>query len=421
MNWTDTLCESGRFSRRTALAGLGTIGLLGAGVRAAFGRPAESANHLVVIFLRGGADGLNLVAPYAEDDYYQARPSVAVPNPKSTVQDKLLDLDGFFGLHPRLANLYPLYREGQLGIVHAVGSGDQTRSHFEAMASMERGLFNANDYGASGWLGRFLNENPRGSGSPLRAVAMNSVMPDALRGATEAIAIPSLDDFKLDARTELGTYQDLFARLSSAYAEGDDPMAQAGRETLAVMKRLQEAEGATASKGTGAQYGSSDLAQGLRQVASLLRAGVGMQIAWLDMGGWDTHIAQGASTGLHANLAQDLGDSLSVFWNDLGSFQSSTTVVVMTEFGRRIEENSGLGTDHGRGSVMWVLGSNVRGGKVHVKWPGIGKEQREGPGDLPVTTDYRQILGEIVTRNLKGRALEKVFPNLNYRPIGIFT
>lgn len=416
MNWKETLCESGRFSRRAALAGLGAAGLTFGSTRFAFGRAAEQEHRLVVIFLRGGADGLNLVAPYAEDDYFKARPSVAVPGPKSGVNDRLTDLDGFFGLHPRLAALVPNYQEGEMAILHAVGSGDQTRSHFEAMASMERGLFSVNDADASGWLGRFLNENPSGAGSPLRAVAFSSVMPDALRGATQATAIPSLDAFRLQAPKSLGGEADLFARLASAYEDASDEMARAGQETLKVLERIKNLKSAA----TGS-YPNTDLAGGLRQVATLMKSGVGMQVAWLDMGGWDTHIAQGASTGLQASLAKELGDGVAAFWKDLGSLRQSTTLVVMTEFGRRIEENSGLGTDHGRGSVMFVLGSNLKGGKVHVKWPGIGKEQREGPGDLPVTTDYRQVLAEIAVKNLRSRRIERVFPGLTYQPLGIVT
>lgn len=420
-DWTQDLCETPppTLSRRTLFAGLGAEILMLNGVQAML-QEGHDGHVVVVIFLRGGMDGLNVVAPYAEDAYYRGRPTVAIASPKdrrSAGRDRLIDLDGFFGLHPKLSPLFPMFEAGELALVHAVGSGDQTRSHFEAMASMERGL-NSGSGGAAGWLGRYLANNPTANTSPLRALALGAVMPDSLRGATEAISVPSLDEFRLLVPKGLGREDDVVRLLEREYRAGNDPMAHAGRETLKVLKTLREMTDRKPKPENGAAYPDSDLGQGLRQVAALMRANVGLQIACLDRGGWDTHVAQGGSTGLQANLVDDLGRSLAAFRKDLGSQWSRMTVVAMTEFGRRVNENSGLGTDHGRGSAMFVMGGKVRGGRVVAEWPGLEPAQTED-GDLRVTTDYRQVLAEITERRLRARSVGTVFPGLQYKPLGL--
>lgn len=367
---------------------------------------------LVVVFLRGGADGLNVVPPYADDDYHRRRPSLRVQSPKDSPQSaKTLDLDGYFGLHPALAPIYPMYREGQMAVVQAVGSNDQTRSHFEAMSAMERGLAKLGPGAATsnGWLARYLNHTATEDDSPLRAVAIGDLMPDSLRGGISAMALPDLAAFEL--RGDAAYRQ----ALVKSYSQGDDPIATAGRETLRVLDTLNRLDYASYKSA----YPASDLGNALKQVAFLQKAEVGLEVAFLDKGGFDTHVAQGSTTGWLASLLDDVGQSLAAFAKDIGPRFERTTVVVMTEFGRRVYENSGLGTDHGRASFMFVMGGGTKGGKVYGSWPTLADEALEGTGDLRVTTDYRDVLGEVIQRRMGLDDLSPVFPNLKHRPLGL--
>lgn len=401
---------------RRHLLGTGAAGLLAlAGLRpslahASFQVEQTHDNVLVVIFLRGGADGLNMVAPYAEDDYYKARPTIALAKPGSG-GGALIDLDGFFGLHPALAGLEAAFKEGKLAAIQAVGSGDQTRSHFEAMSTMERGIDNRNEAAGGGWLGRHLVSTP-GKNSPLRAVALSSVMPDSLGGAIGALAIDSLSSYRLELPEAL-------PQLEALYADGNDPLAQAGRDTLAVLQQLQRLDPADYKPSANVTYPDTGLGRGLRETAFLVKSDMGLEVACLDMGAWDTHITQGGATGWQATLLRELGDAVGAFLADLGQESKRVTLVVQTEFGRRIDENSGLGTDHGRASVMFVAGGAVKGGRVIADWPSLSVERREGPGDLLVTTDYRDVLGEILDRRLLTRDLTQVFPNHRVSPLGL--
>jgi uncharacterized protein (DUF1501 family) len=365
---------------------------------AAFANPGDERDILVVLFLRGGADGLSLVSPYGEDAYYSQRPTLALKKKDTTV------LDDFFGLHPALGGLEPLYKEGELAVVHAVGSGDDSRSHFEAMSTMERGIVNQQGTAASGWLARHLLESPIKKPSPLRAVAFDYILPDMLRGAIDVSVLQSLADFKLHV-PEGAQGSRVAATLASLYQKGEDPVVRAGRETLAVLDAMKRINPADYKPLNGAAYPETPLGQGLKQVACLSRANVGLEVAALSRGGWDTHVAQGGTVGLLAGELKDVGDSLAAFAKDLGkNDRKRVTVVVMTEFGRRVHENDGLGTDHGRASVMFAFGGGINGGKVYGQWPGLKQEQLEEPGDLRVTTDYRRVLAEIVARRLGGSA-----------------
>jgi uncharacterized protein (DUF1501 family) len=367
---------------------------------------------LVVVFLRGGADGLNIVVPHGEDAYYRNRPSLGIP------RRSLVDLDGFFGLNPALGPLERHFHEGRLAILHAVGSDDRTRSHFEAMNAMERGLSDVRQGAASGWLARHLAATEPARPSPLRAVAFGPIMPDSLRGGTAAIAIESLADFRLTI-PKGASAEVIRTRLRELYRRGSDEMAVAGRETLDVLDSLARLAPQDYEPAGSAAYPESDLGQGLRQVALLVRAGVGLEVAALDKGGWDTHVAQGSTSGWLTALLEDLARSLDAFATDLGEEMRKVTMVVMTEFGRRVAENGGLGTDHGRASMMMVLGGGVRGGKVLGEWPGLDRDALEGPGDLRVTTDYRNVLAEVLGRN--GDAdLAAMFPGLRPRPVGLY-
>lgn len=434
-----------RFTRRQALMGaaLASVSWMTrsatalADVAVTPGQQEMRGDVLVVVFMRGGADGLNMVVPYGEDAYHRHRQTIGVAAPndrRAGATNRALDLDGFFGLHPALAPLRPLYSNGLLGFAHAVGSGDDTRSHFEAMSAMERGLATESVGTGSGWLARHLDNSPRDNASPLRAVAFSNVMPDSLRGATDATALNSLADFRLslpttiDAKQPSGNKENrteaMHHTLSQLYEGGQDAVAHAGRETLAVLETLNKLDPTHYRPANGAVYPNSELGTGLRQVACLLKGHVGLEIACLDHRGpylWDTHVAQ--NNILPAQL-EDIGKSLAAFAGDMGKEMKGVTVVGMTEFGRRLQENTGLGTDHGRASVMMLMGQGIIGGKVLARWPGLEDHQLEGPGDLRVTMDYRDVLAEVLTRRVNadyshnGR-LAAVFPNYQPRFPGV--
>ena len=407
-----------RVSRRGLLAtlGIGSVGWLtqrSALAQVVVGN-SPSDHHgdvLVSIFLRGGMDGLSAVVPYGEDAYHRARPNLRLraPGDGSTGSEyKALDLDGFFGLHPSLASLLPLYREGKMGIVHAVGSGDQTRSHFEAMNAMERGMYEIAEGTHTGWVARHLGSTPRKTPSPLRAVALSSITPDSLRGASHAATFSNLADYRL-------ADDSLRSMLASLYGSGKDAIAEAGRETLNVLEKLNRIERPT--KGA---YPSSELGTALQQVAALIRSNVGLEVACLEMGGWDTHVAQGTISGWLPSYLKELAEALGDFVRDMGQEMARITVIVQTEFGRRLNENTGLGTDHGRASAMFLVGDGVNGGKVYADWPGLEASQLDEVGDLRVTTDYRDVLGEALSSRVGGASPQTVFPNWTPRARNYF-
>jgi uncharacterized protein (DUF1501 family) len=351
----------------------------------------DSRRTLVVIFLRGGADGLNMVAPLADDGYYRARPRIAIS------KSKAIALDGFYGLNPLMKDLEPMYREGTLAIVHAAGSEDDTRSHFEAQDLMEHGGLTG-----GGWLGRFLRFRGVGTTGPLSAVAIGKVVPECLRGAPAASIFQSLNDFSL--ADEPAAFIESLGRL---YDAESNALGQAGRYTFEAVRRIQKLRGEKYNPAHGATYGTDNFSHGLLQIARLIKARTGLEAASIDLGGWDSHFGQAT---IMDPLMSRLAKGLAAFARDLGPELATTTVVVMTEFGRRVEENSAFGTDHGRGSVMFVLGGGVNGGKVHGKWPGLTREVLEGPGDLPVATNYRNVLAPILQRHGAGDQLMRIFP-----------
>ena len=365
---------------------------------------SQPENILVTVFLRGGADGLNIVVPYAEDDYHKARPSLHLfaPNDRSGGGDRCLDLDGFFGLHPALRGFHSLFQEKQLAVVHAVGSADQTRSHFSAMSAMERGQNNSAGIESSGWLARYLSATPERGNSPLRAVAIGPMMPDSLRGA-QASAIEKIGDFEL-AQTS-NAFRDALAQ---AYGPSKDRLQAAGHETLQVLSKIRAIKN-SAVRGNNAGYPNSEFGEALRQIAQLIRTDIGLELACVDKGGWDTHVGQGVTSGWLPSQLQDLDDGLSAFMRDLGAETRRVTILVMTEFGRRLYENSGLGTDHGRGSIFFALGGGVNGGKVFGDWPGLSEHDLEEPGDLRVTTDYRALLAEALNKRQGFIGARKIF------------
>ncbi|HEX5323811.1 MAG TPA: DUF1501 domain-containing protein [Capsulimonadaceae bacterium] len=387
-------------------------------------RGGPPGDVLVSIFLRGGADGLNVVVPYADEDYFRFRPTLALRAPKDNgdATDRVIDLDGFFGLHPALAPLLPLYQAGQMAIVHACGSGDQTRSHFEAMATVERGI--ARETGpASGWLARHLQSAPWQSESPLRAVAIGEIVPQTLSGAPSATTLHTVTDLGLHIPTTVAGSA-LRQSLSDLYAPARDGKGQglraSGREALSVLQTLESITPASYRPSYGATYPKDDLGNGLSQVALLMKCGIGLEAACLDHVGYDTHVAQGRGQGLLASQLQSLASGLAAFAADLGPERwARTCVVVLSEFGRRVEENSGGGTDHGRAGVMFVLGGGAAGGKVHGEWPTLAPANLEGPGDLHVTTDYRAVLAEVISKRLRNPNIAAVFPSFTPQPAGV--
>ncbi len=405
-----------QMSRRGLLAtlGLGAAGWLGSKSALAQVVVSEDAKDhegdiLVNVFLRGGMDGLNSVVPYGEDAYHKNRPTLRVRSPKDKAagaNDRALDLDGFFGLNPMMASLLPLYKEGKMACLHAVGSGDQTRSHFEAMNAMERGMYQMRGGIQTGWVARHLASTPRRNPTPLRAVALSSVTPDSVRGASHATTMANLADFRL-ANPELAEM------LTGLYGNGKDVMAQAGRDTLQVLKKLHGIKIEDQPRG----YPASDLGRALQQVATLVRAGVGLEIACLEMGGWDTHFGQGA---LLPGYLKELADALAAFERDMGPEMKRISLVVQTEFGRRVNENTSLGTDHGRASAMFLIGGNVNGGKVYADWPGMEERQLDEVGDLKVTTDYRDVLADALAKRVVGSKPSEVFPGWEAKQSGFF-
>ena len=364
---------------------------------------------LVVIFLRGAADILNMVVPHGEDAYYQLRPSLGIPRPDDSGKKKderVVDLDGFFGFHPSMRALTDVWQSGQLAIIHACGAPDESRSHFKAMELMERGVDDERGP-ASGWIGRHLATLNTGNSSPLRAVGMGTRPQRSLSGSVPVSALRSIADFHLGG--DQRALQQMRTALSTVYQ--DDVM---GQETLSIMDTLETLDPLTYTASRNARYPDSEFGLALKQTAMLVQADVGLEVSAIDVGGWDTHFAQGVSTGQMANLMKDLADGLAAFHADMNDHMSQLTTVTMSEFGRRVSENGSLGTDHGHGSMMMVLGGNVDGGKVHGEWPGLGEGQLMGPGDLAVTTDYRDILSEILTKRLNNSAAGEIFPD--YQP-----
>jgi uncharacterized protein (DUF1501 family) len=371
---------------------------------------APRGDTLVVIFLRGAADILNMVVPHGEEAYYSLRPTLGIPRPDdagSKKEERAIDLDGFFGFHPSMGTLLDAWTSEQLAIIHACGAPDESRSHFKAMELMERGVDDERGP-ASGWIGRHLATLNTGNSSPLRAVGMGTRPQRSLSGSVPVSALRSIADFHLGG--DQRALQQMRAALNTVYA--DDVL---GQDTLSIMDTLETLDPLTYSASRNAKYPDSEFGLALKQTAMLIKAEVGLEVSAIDVGGWDTHFAQGSTTGLMPNLMKDLADGMAAFHADMQQHMKNLTVVTMSEFGRRASENGSLGTDHGHGSMMMVMGGNVDGGKVHGEWPGLEDGQMIGPGDLAVTTDYRDILSEVLMKRLNNSATNEIFPE--YSPV----
>lgn len=374
---------------------------------------APRGDALVVIFLRGAADVLNMVVPHGEENYYRLRPTLGIARPddsKKKKEERVVDLDGFFGLHPNLSPLMDAWREKHLAIIHACGAPDESHSHFKSMELMERGV-NDERGPASGWIGRHLASLDTGNVSPLRAVGMGTRPQRSLSGAVPVSALRSIAEFHLGGNAH--AVEQMRAALELVYQS--DRM---GQETLRIMDTLAKLDPA---KYPFAGYPDSEFGLALKQTAMLIKAEVGLEVSAIDVGGWDTHFTQGVTSGLMPNLMQDLAEGLAAFHADMRDHLNGITVVTMSEFGRRAYENGSLGTDHGHGSMMMALGGNARGGEVHGAWPGLGEGQLIEPGDLAVTTDYRDVLSEILIKRLNNPAVDVVFPDYQAKMPNVLT
>ncbi len=385
---------------RGAMALVGTTAIPTFLARTVLAAPAPLAQpnqRLVVIFQRGAADGLNIVVPHAEPFYYQARTSIAIP------KAQVLDLDGQFGLHPALASFQPLWNARQLAIVHACGSPDPSRSHFDAQDYMESGTPGVRTT-TSGWLNRALATGPGGS-SPFRAVCMGADVALTMRGPVEAIAMTDLRSFAVGGS---GGASDLFQTMYDGSTSS--VLRGTGKETFEATKMLQSADPARYTPAHGAQYPAGQFGDSMRQVAQLMKANLGVEVAFADIGGWDHHVNEGAVDGQLAHSLRELSQGLTAFWQDMGDDAENITVVTMSEFGRTVHQNGTGGTDHGHANAMFVLGGSVAGGKVYGQWPGLNPEQLHEGRDLAVTTDYRQVLAEAAWKQLGARDLGRIFP-----------
>ena len=420
---SNSCCEGVRpvkFSRRyfmkqggIAMVGLSTVPAFLQ--RAIAATPAAGKKQLVVLFQRGAADGLNIVVPFAEPNYYRLRPSIAIPQPRRGGNDAALDLDGFFGLHPALAPLVPFFQKHQLAIVHAAGSPDPTRSHFDAQDYMESGTpgIKATE---DGWLDRALGTLPEENASPFRAVAMGPNLPRMLRGSTGAIALPDLKQFKVQPQSAAmsGIVEGGFEAM---YAQSvDHALHGTGTETFEAIDMLRKIDMSKFPPENGADYPKSGLGQKMQQIGVMLKAGIGTEVLFVDCGGWDNHVNEGGAQGQLANLLKDLGQSLAAFHQDLGDRMNDVVVVTMSEFGRTAKENGNRGTDHGHANCMFIMGGDVKGGRVYGRWPGLDDHQLNEGRDLALTTDFRAVVGEILTKHLGVKDLALVFPGFTADP-----
>jgi len=372
---------------------------------------------LITIFQRGAVDGLNMVVPFGERAYYSSRPSIAIGRPGSG-PGAAIDLDGFFGLHPRLAPLEPFFRNGQMAIVHACGSPDTTRSHFDAQDYMETatpGVKSTSD----GWLNRYLHAREHQAATPFRAVALAPQLPRSLQGGAPALAIGQIDRFGIRAGQSTEMVQSSFEREYAAAA--DRVLNTTSRDAFSAIRMLKEADPQRYTPANGAEYPASGFGLALRQIAQLVKADLGLEIAFAESGNWDHHANEGAAVGQLANRLDDHARGIAALIRDLGDRMQDVVILTMSEFGRTVAENGNRGTDHGHGNAMMILGGGVRGGKVYGRWPGLAPEQRHEGRDLTITTDFRAVFNEVVREHLGLTDTRTVFPGFKASgSLGVF-
>jgi len=373
---------------------------------------AARGKTLICLFQRGAADALNVVVPHGEAAYYRMRPNIAIARPTMAGGvTGAVDLDGFFGLHPALAPMKPLWDEGMLAPVHAVGSPSSTRSHFDAQDYMETGTPDQKST-RDGWLNRYLALRGTCEAGcahdvepPFRAVAMTQQTPRILEGPRPTIAMSSLDQFSV--RTSGPAVE----RLEALYRTGSaDVVHAAGGEMFEAVKILRAANPRQYTPRNGAAYPTSQFGQRLRQIAQLIKADVGLEVAFADVGGWDTHVNQGGATGQLAQRLDDFARSVAALVTDLDDRMADVTVLTMSEFGRTARQNGSGGTDHGHAGALFVIGGGVKGRTVHGRWPGLEPEQLYEGRDLALTTDFRSVFAEVASKHLGAKKLEVLFP-----------
>jgi len=404
------------FLRNGALAIAGTAAIPSFLVRSVMAEAATTpGRRLVVIFQRGAADGLNVVVPYREKNYYAMRPGIAIPN------NQVLDLDGFFGLHPSLSAFKLLYDQGHLAVVHAAGSPDMSRSHFDAQDYMESGTPGVKST-EDGWLNRALQAEDtsnalrhRQEHTAFRALALGSAVPRTLAGKVPAIALSNLNSFSVGGH---GPNPSPAANAFEAmYGDSGDRILHAtGDETFEAVKMLHDANPAQYKPAPGIEYPNNEFGNNMKQIAQLLKANLGVEAAFTDVGGWDTHQNQGGVNGQLSDRLREFSFAIAAFWRDMGDDAENITLVTMSEFGRTARQNGTGGTDHGHANAMFVLGGQVKGGKVYGRWPGLADHQLNEGRDLALTTDFRQVLGEAVAKTIGANNLELVFPGAKLQP-----
>ena len=394
----------------------GGLALLSLGFAPSFlARTVEAAatrrRVLITIFQRGAVDGLNMVIPFGERAYYSARPSIAIAQPGRD-PESAVDLDGFFGLHPRMASLKPFFDDGQLAVVHATGSHDSTRSHFDAQDYMESatpGRKGTRD----GWLNRYLEARRDDEATAFRAVALTQQLPRALQGVAPALAMSRLDSFGIQAGRATPMVE---ASFEAEYAAASDQiLGRTGREAFDAVKMLATADPSRYQPEHGARYPRTAYGESLRQIAQLIKADVGLDVAFAESGNWDHHVNEGGATGILANRLDDFARGIAALATDLGDRMNDVLILTMSEFGRAVAENGNRGTDHGHGTAMLMLGGDVRGGRVYGSWPGLDMEDRFEGRDLAVTTDFRDVFGEVVVRHLGVTRPDSIFPGHQLR------
>ncbi len=401
------------FMKNGAMAIVGTSTIPSFLTRSVFAQAAAAqaqGKKLVVIFQRGAADGLNIVVPHREQDYYRLRPTIAIqPN-------QVIDLDGFFGLHPSLQPLKPLWDQRHLAIIHACGSPDPTRSHFDAQDYMESGTPGVKST-TDGWLNRALQAEAlrNGKASAFRAVALGPQLPRTLQGKVPAVALNNLRDFSVGEQNPTAvpiatSFETMYADSVNAVLHGT------GTETFEAVKMLKSADPGKYTPAPGANYPNGPFGNSLRQMAQLLKANLGVEAAFADIGGWDTHQNQGNVNGQLAGRLTEFSEGIAAFWTDMGNEAENIVLVTMSEFGRTVHQNGTGGTDHGHANIMFVLGGPVQGGRVYGKWPGMKPEQLYEGRDLAITTDFRQVLGEAAYRTIGAKKLDLVFPGAQLTP-----
>jgi len=389
-------------SRRDFLKA-GGVALAGAaaGPSFLFGRTEKDHPIFIAIFQRGAADGLSIVVPFGDKNYFSVRPQIAIPEPSRSGDERSIDLDGFFALHPSLGSLKSIYDERHLAIVHAVGSPANTRSHFDAQDYMESGTPGSKSI-ADGWLNRYMQVNSESASSPFRGVALSANVPRSLMGSAPAIAMARVAAFGIRGGPATAQIEDIFAKMYP--------------DTFEAVKMLRAANPEQYSPENGAEYPRSPFGQTMLQISQLVKSDVGLEIAFADVGGWDTHANQGAARGQLSNRLKEFGDGLAALHRDLGDRMRNVVVLTMTEFGRAVRQNGSGGTDHGHASCMFAFGGPVKGGKVYGRWPGLATEQLFEGRDLAVTTDFRDVFSEILVKHMGAREVYKIFPD--FKPAG---